>query len=199
VFDSQATLAFVNTRKDRPTGLIEALVDPTAASAWLLHELDYSQAHPLTEVEFDRLRTLRDNAQRVLRARLAHIPPARDDLLALNQASAAAPRADHLDKEWRTSRPFAGSGTANPGDLTELMAALASATILLAADPSADLAECGADDCVVLFLRSDPRQRWHSERCGNRMRAARSYAKHKANAARAQGKSERHPSSSTAE
>jgi predicted RNA-binding Zn ribbon-like protein len=189
VFDWQSALAFVNTRKDRPAGLIESLDTPEAASAWLAQELGYSPGHPLTGVEFARLRALRDSAQRVLRARLADRPPTPQDLRQLNQASAAAPRADHLDEEWRASRRFTGSGSADPGDLTELLAALASATILLAADSSADLAECGADDCVVIFVRSDPRQRYHSERCGNRMRAARSYAKRKSNAARDPGSS----------
>lgn len=187
MFDSQAALAFVNTRKDRPVGLIESLGDPAAASAWLQQELGYAQTHPLGKAEHARLLALRDSAQRLLRARLTGNAPAPDDLLLLNQTSAAAPRCDQLDEEWRTSLRFGGSGSTNPRDLAELLAALASATISLAADSSANLAECGADDCVVLFLRTDPRQRWHSERCGNRMRAARSYAKHKVDAIKNQG------------
>jgi predicted RNA-binding Zn ribbon-like protein len=175
-------LAFVNTRLDRPVGLIESLGDPTAASAWLEHELDYKQTHALKKAEHARLLALRDSAQRLLRARLAGSAPAADDLLLLNQTSAAAPRSDQLGEDGRTSLRFGGSGSTNPRDLAELFAALASATISLAADSSVNLAECGADDCVVLFLRTDPRQRWHSERCGNRMRAARSYAKRKSDA-----------------
>ncbi len=182
MFDSHTALAFVNTRKDRPVGLVETLGDPAAASAWLAHELGYAQTHPLGNAEYERLVVLRDSAQRLLRARLAGSPPAPDDLLLLNQTNAAAPRCDQLDEDWRTSLRFDGSRSADPCDLTELLAALANATISLAADSSANLAECGAEDCVVLFLRTDPRQRWHSERCGNRMRAARSYARHKSQA-----------------
>jgi predicted RNA-binding Zn ribbon-like protein len=184
MFDSGAALAFVNTRRDRPSGRIESLGDPAAASAWLEHELGYQQARALEKAEHARLLALRDSAQRLLRARLAGSAPAPDDLLLLNQSSAAAPRSDQLGEDWRASLRFSGSGSANPRDLTELFAALASAIISLAADSSANLAECGADDCVVLFLRTDPRQRWHSQRCGNRMRAARSYAKHRSGGAR---------------
>lgn len=187
MFDPQTALAFVNTRRDRPGVLIESLGDPAAASAWLRHELGYTQTYPLGKTEYARLLALRDSAQRLLRARLAGGPPAPDDLLRLNQASSAAPRCDQLGEDWRRSLQFGGSGSRDPRDLAELFAALASATISLAADSSANLAECGAEDCVVLFLRTDPRQRWHSDRCGNRMRAARSYAKHKADAARDQG------------
>jgi len=182
MFDPPTALAFVNTRKDRPSGRVEMLSDPATAAAWLEHELDYSQNRPLSENEYEQLRVLRDSAQRLLRARLTDSPPARSDLLLLNRASAAAPRSDQLDGNWRTSLRFDKSGSTDPHDLIELFAALASATISLAADASANLAECGADDCVVLFLRTDPRQRWHSERCGNRMRAARSYARHKTQA-----------------
>lgn len=179
MFNAHAALAFVNTRKDPPTGLIETLDSPAAASAWLKHELNYTQTPALKKADHARLRALRDSAQRLLRAQLADSPPAADDMLILNQTSAAAPRYDQLGPNWRTSQRFNGSGSTEPRDLTELLAALASATISLAADPSADLAECGAEDCVVLFLRTDPRQRWHSERCGNRVRAARNYAKHR--------------------
>jgi predicted RNA-binding Zn ribbon-like protein len=97
----------------------------------------------------------------------------------VNRASAAAPWAGQLDAGWGRAVSFAGSGSAKPGDLTELMAALASAAISLAADPATPLGECAADDCVLLFLRTDPRQVWHSDRCGNRIRAARSYARHR--------------------
>lgn len=56
---------------------------------------------------------------------------------------------------------------------------LAAASIELLTDQDAPLAECAARDCVVFFRRDDPRRRWHSERCANRSRAARSYARRK--------------------
>lgn len=181
MFDSQTALAFANTRLDRPVGLIDSLGDSAAATTWLEEELGYTHGRELDPAEYSRLVTLRDSALRILRARLSgSAGPPTADLHVLNNAAAGAPCCEQLDDAWAASAVFTGSGTANPQNLAEALAALATAMIVLAADPSAALAECGADDCVVLFLRSDPRQRWHNERCGNRIRAARSYARNKA-------------------
>ncbi|MEU9839973.1 CGNR zinc finger domain-containing protein [Actinomadura sp. NPDC048032] len=41
-------------------------------------------------------------------------------------------------------------------------------------------AACEADDCVLLFLPAHPRRRWCSAaRCGNRVRVARHYRRHR--------------------
>lgn len=179
MFDSQRALAFANTRLDRPGGLADALADRGAAAAWLARDLGYSPRRPLEEAEHAELLRVRDSARRLIRARGAGHAPPPGDLETVNQASAAAPRAEQLGADWQRSARFTETGSTAPGTLTELLGALASATIALTADPPGDLAECAADDCVVLFLRTDPRKRWHSERCGNRMRAARSYARHR--------------------
>ena len=42
MFDSQQALAFVNTRLDRPGGLVDQLAGPDAASRWLAQNLGYS-------------------------------------------------------------------------------------------------------------------------------------------------------------
>ena len=51
----------------------------------------------------------------------------------------------------------------------------------LLADPSVTkIRQCEADDCVLLFLPAHPRRRWCSAaRCGNRVRVARHYQRHK--------------------
>jgi predicted RNA-binding Zn ribbon-like protein len=179
MFDSQRALAFANTRLDRPGGLADALADRDAAAAWLARDLGYSPSCPLEETEHAELLRVRDSVRRLIRARGAGHAPPPGDLEIVNQTSAAAPRAEQLGAGWQRSARFTATGSTAPGNLTELLGALASATITLTADPPADLAECAADDCVVLFLRTDPRKRWHSDRCGNRMRAARSYARHR--------------------
>jgi predicted RNA-binding Zn ribbon-like protein len=179
MFDAHQVLAFVNTRLDRPSGLVDQLADRDAASAWLAADLGYSPGRALAAAEHAELLGFRDGARRLIHARTAGLPPPAADLAAVNRASAAAPRAGQLDGAWRRTIRFAGSGSAAPGDLTELLSGLASAAITLAADPAAPLGECAADDCVVLFLRTDPRRVWHSDRCGNRIRAARSYARHR--------------------
>lgn len=185
MFDQQTALGFANTRLNRPSGVVEKLGDPAIATAWLEENVGYRQPRGLKRAEFERLLEVRDGAQRLLRSRLAGRSPDAVDVRLLNDASAAAPVAAQLDATWNESLRFSGSGSAEPQSLDELLAALATATISLAADASVDLAECGADDCVVIFERTDPRRRWHNDRCGNRMRAARSYARHKADAAQA--------------
>jgi predicted RNA-binding Zn ribbon-like protein len=179
MFDSRQALAFVNTRLDRPAGLVDQLADRDAAALWLAQNLEYSPQRTMLAAEHAELLRFRDSARRLVHARSAGLPPPAEDLTAVNHASAAAPRAEQLSARWERSAQFTASGSAAPRDLTELLAALAGATVRLAADPPAVLAECAADDCVILFLRTDPRKRWHSDRCGNRMRAARSYARHR--------------------
>lgn len=66
------------------------------------------------------------------------------------------PRAEQLGADWQHSVQFTATGSANPRDLTELLSGLASAAIGLAANPPAKIAECAADDCVVLFPCTDP-------------------------------------------
>ncbi len=179
MFDARQVLAFVNTRLDRPSGLVDEMAERDAAVAWLAADLGYAPGRAPTAAEHAELLAFRDGTRRLFQAHSAGLPPPAADLAAVNRASAAAPRAGQLEAGWGRSVRFTGSGSAEPADLTELLAALASAAISLAADPAATLSECAADDCVVLFLRTDPRRVWHADRCGNRIRAARSYARHR--------------------
>jgi predicted RNA-binding Zn ribbon-like protein len=178
VFDSQEVLAFVNTRLDRPGGTADELAERDGAGRWLARYLDAFAERSPDDAEYARLVAVRDAALRLVRARSAGLPPAVQDLETVNRASAAAPRAEYLGADWQQSVRFASSESPRPHDPTELLSALAGGVVTLVAGPS-DIGECGADDCVVLFLRTDPRRRWHSYRCGNRMRAARSYARHR--------------------
>lgn len=178
MFDTQRTLAFVNTRLDRPTGLVDQLADRDAATAWLAGELGYVSPVSISGSDHAALLELRDSARWILRARSAGLSPPPQDLDIVNAASVAAPRAEQLDDDWNSAVYFAAGRSPNAKNVTELLAGLASAVVSLAA-ASENLVECAADDCVVLFVRTDPRRRWHSERCGNRVRAARSYARHR--------------------
>ncbi|GIG70565.1 CGNR zinc finger domain-containing protein [Phytomonospora endophytica] len=66
-----------------------------------------------------------------------------------------------------------------PGE--RLAAALAEAAVEFAGSAElARLRECEAGDCVLLFVPAHPRRRWCSPaRCGNRVRVARHYHRHK--------------------
>lgn len=177
---AELALAFANTRLERPSGLVDTLIDPADARRWLADHFDFavaSPAHRLRPGDHRQLLELRDAVRRILLAHIAREPvPARERNL-VNRASAAAPRHVELSRDGQRARRFSATGHREPRSIHELYAELADATIDLLTDPPADVAQCAASDCVVLFLRTDPRRRWHSQRCGNRMRAASSYAR----------------------
>ncbi|MER5184162.1 CGNR zinc finger domain-containing protein [Streptomyces sp. NPDC002896] len=78
---------------------------------------------------------------------------------------------------WATDTP-----PRSPFGAEEPIVQLAEAAAELLADPAVTkIRECEAEDCVMLFLAAHPRRRWCSAaRCGNRVRVARHYQRHKA-------------------
>lgn len=161
-------LAFANTRLDRPSGLVERLPDPVTAGRWLHAELGWSGG-ALAADDFAAVLELRNAVRGLLGARIAGRAPARADRSVLNHA--AVPQVAELTARWQlTFQPAERSG------LEQLLGQIAEAAMsLLSGD--VDLAECAAHDCVMYFARTDPRQQWHAVRCGNRVRAARRYAR----------------------
>ncbi|MFC5181232.1 CGNR zinc finger domain-containing protein [Actinomadura harenae] len=101
------------------------------------------------------------------------------DLTALNDAQLAAPAINEL--AWDGSALTAGRRRSGPSG-TRLAAHLAEAAAELLSDPAVTrIRPCEAHDCVMLFLPAHPRRRWCSPaRCGNRVRVARHYQRHKA-------------------
>ncbi|MDX2593148.1 MULTISPECIES: CGNR zinc finger domain-containing protein [Streptomyces] len=170
-------LDLVNTRS--ATG--DLLASPAGLRAWWTLEADRLPDGPPAEVtaaDLADVLAVRDHVARALaQVRLGAEPPAAD-LAALNRAQRAAPAISEL--VWTGSAVAATrrrDGT--PG--ARLAARLAEAAAELLADPAvARIRECEADDCVMLFVATHPRRRWCSAaRCGNRMRVARHYQRHK--------------------
>ncbi|MDP9862696.1 MULTISPECIES: CGNR zinc finger domain-containing protein [Streptosporangium] len=93
------------------------------------------------------------------------------------------------------TRPAVGDLLATPADLLAWLglqadrlpdaacgtAELAEAAADLPADPAVmHVRQCEAEDCVMLFLSAHPCRRWCSaDRCGNRVRVARYYRRHR--------------------
>ena len=163
MLNDEQLLAFANTRLDRPSGLVERLADPDTARRWLRTELGWSGPF-----DYEAVVRLRDAVRSLLAARIAGRPPGQHDRRVLNDS--ALPRVAELTARWELAqRPVGGD---------QLCGRVAEAAMsLLSGD--ADLAECAAPDCVMYFARTDPRQQWHAIRCGNRVRAARRYARTK--------------------
>ncbi|KUO14198.1 CGNR zinc finger domain-containing protein [Streptomyces sp. DSM 15324] len=170
-------LDLVNTRSFAG----DLLVRPADLLAWWEQEADRLPEAVPAQAGADDLAAVRAVREQVARA-LDHVrrgerPPSAD-LEALNRAQRAAPAIDEAvwDGEAVTLvRRREGS----PG--LRLAACLAEDAARLLADPAiARIRTCEAEDCVMLFLPTHPRRRWCSPtRCGNRVRVARHYQRHK--------------------
>ncbi|WP_433711449.1 CGNR zinc finger domain-containing protein [Nocardia sp. CA-084685] len=170
-------LDLVNTR---PTG-VDLLATPDDLANWLALQAarfpELAVARP-TSADLAAVHAVRDQISAALDARLHDRRPPADALRGLNAAQAAAPAIRQL--EWGGDAVIAIQR--RDGTVAERLAAvLAEAAADLLADPSiGKLKRCEADDCVLLFLPAHPRRRWCSaERCGNRVRVARYYRRHK--------------------
>lgn len=98
-------------------------------------------------------------------------------LAVLNGGLAAAPVADELrwDEASRPTRVVRALGA------TPVEAALAhvarDCVDLLVGPDAATLSACGAPGCIRFYLRTHAARQWCSTRCGDRVRAARHYAR----------------------
>lgn len=171
-------LDLVNTRIQPPGGAeLDLLETPDTFQAWLAEER-HRLSPPAGEIDLRALRDLRDHiARAVEHARQGAAPPA-PALRALTDAQRAAPAYRLLGWE--------GTGvTATPmrsGDPTrDVLAELAEAATDLLTDPSIRTVRlCDGPECRLLFLPAHPRRRWCSPTlCGNRVRVARYYQRHR--------------------
>ncbi|GIJ41163.1 CGNR zinc finger domain-containing protein [Micromonospora andamanensis] len=173
-------LDLVNTR---PTGA-DLLAAPADLRTWLsLQANRFPQARGFAAVEYTSadlaaVYKVRECTARVLdHARHGTQPPS-DDLKALNRAQRAAPAIREVT--WNGTAVTATHSRTGPLG-TQLTAWLAEAAAELLTDSAVvGIRQCEADDCVMLFLPAHPRRRWCSAaRCGNRVRVARHYQRHK--------------------
>ncbi len=162
----------------------DLLATPADLHTWLTLQAErFGEAAELADAELDdgdlaAVRDVRDHTARALdRVRRGERPSA-DDLEALNRAQRVAPAV--LELGWDTSGTTATRRrTGTPGE--RMAAWLAEAAAGFLADAAVtEVRQCEADDCVMLFLPAHPRRRWCSAtRCGNRVRVARHYRRHK--------------------
>jgi predicted RNA-binding Zn ribbon-like protein len=162
-------LDLVNTRP--ATG--DRLATPRDLLAWWALEADRiadEVPRAVTGEELAAVHAVREHTARALdHVRRGERPPAAD---------LAAPAISEL--AWDGSAvAVTRRREGSPG--LRLAARLAEAAAELLADPAVGtIRKCEADDCVLLFLPANPRRRWCSAgRCGNRMRVARHYQRHR--------------------
>jgi predicted RNA-binding Zn ribbon-like protein len=159
--------------------LVDGLETTEGLSAWLASIADRlperaRDADPSRHSEFLALRgAVRD----ALHASLKGKRVSASVLGTINDAAARAPVSPHAivgtDRQLRVETHH------HSADATDVALATfaADAIELLTGSGREDLRACNAPNCVLMFFRENPRQRWCSTACGNRARQARYYAR----------------------
>ncbi|GAA3095798.1 CGNR zinc finger domain-containing protein [Streptosporangium carneum] len=172
-------LDLINTLGGSPDGPVDHLATVEGLLKWLRtqsHRLPQPDT-PLTEADLAAVVDLREVVTAVVdRARRGVEPPGHA-LLALSEADRLA--SPYRTLGWEEGRVVVGAERG--GDYrSALLSLLAGATIDLLAGPIGTVRDCEGPGCCMLFLPAHPRRRWCSpELCGNRVRVARYYRRHK--------------------
>lgn len=177
-------LDLVNTRPQCADGVHDLLENATDTGVWVSAQLDrigvtsQGETDRLTEHDLVGLRKTRDIVRTALDpVRHGEQPPAAA-LRELNDIQRGTPAI----KEMRWSGNAVSTAWVRDGTPGERLAArFAEAAADLFGNPAVTtVRECEADQCVILFLPVNPRRRWCSAAiCGNRVRVARYYQRHK--------------------
>ncbi|WP_432561696.1 CGNR zinc finger domain-containing protein [Kineococcus sp. SYSU DK003] len=157
--------------------VVELLPTPAAATGWLVaHGLAPRDAR-LQQYCADRLTTLRGTVRELLAAAVDGRAPSPGAVEALNRALTRTPTVQLV--AWNSSAGFHTELTHPTTQIVEhALAAIAGDVVGLLTGPDAALlAACGAEPCNRYMLRTHGRRHWCSTRCGDRVRAARSYAR----------------------
>lgn len=182
--DVSVALALVNTRLHGPDGPRDLLAAPADAGAWLVRHGLAAGDRPVDDAWGGRLGGLRESIRALLAARIDGARPDAAALAAVNAALAAAPCVTSV--AWDDDGPRVGQRRTPRTDdpLAPVLAALAADAGELVAGPhAARLARCSAHNCIRMFIRTHAARQVCSTRCGDRVRAARHYARQRERAA----------------
>ncbi|MEV3986498.1 CGNR zinc finger domain-containing protein [Nonomuraea sp. NPDC049758] len=169
-------LDLVNTRAQD----FDVLDTPEVFGNWLDRQAGRltSVRGPYTADDLGVVRELRAHVAAAVNAVRGGERPPGEAVGAINEAMRAAPAYGRLD----VTDGGLTKGARRDGDrLARLLAQLAEAAADLLTDPAASrIRACEGPRCRMVFLPAHPRRRWCSpELCGNRVRVARHYQRHK--------------------
>jgi predicted RNA-binding Zn ribbon-like protein len=179
--EEHASLALVNSSHELPGGRrYDELNTPEAASTWLRERDLIAPKSVLEGYCQGRLVGLRADLRALFTAHVSGDVPPETAVHAVNRALNRSPGALLLRFD-----PEAGFTRGADHPVTQVvehvMAVIAEdAASLLAGERASQLASCEADSCGRFFLRTHARRQWCSTRCGDRVRAARSYTRKRA-------------------
>lgn len=170
-------LDFANSAIALPGGhFTDLLGTPEATNHWLAdHDLAPENAG-IQEMCATQLRAMREHVRSLFAARVAGFPPIPAALSAVNDAMTRTPTAALL--LWDEANGPHRAPACPPNEILEraLATLAANAADLLTSPEAAALTPCDSAPCNRYFLRHG-RRHWCSTRCGDRVRAARAYAR----------------------
>ncbi|MER5318049.1 CGNR zinc finger domain-containing protein [Streptosporangium roseum] len=172
-------LDLINTLGNSPDGPVDHLTSVDALRAWLRTQAPRlpQPGADLTDADLVAVLDLREIVGTVVDHMRRGAEPPAPALRALSGADRLAP--PYRTLSWEDDRLVVSAGRA--GDYrSTLVATLADAAIDLLSGPIASVRGCEGPGCRMLFLPAHPRRRWCSpELCGNRVRVARYYRRHR--------------------
>lgn len=176
--DRFVALDFANSAVALTGGqVLDLLGTPGRARAWLTaHRLAPVDARTLDQCAA-QLRRMREHFRTLIAARINELPPPESAIRAVNDAMMRVPTASLLwwDADHGLHRE-ASHPTTQVLDHTLAVLSADVAELLTSAEGDL-LAACGAVPCQRYLLRTHGRRQWCSVRCGDRVRAARAYAR----------------------
>ena len=178
-----SSIDLVNSTINLPGGKIaDALSTPEATTEWLIERGLVDVGAQLQSYCQNRLVGLRSDLRSAFAARAAGTAVDQRALDGINAALTAAPNASLL--HFTSGEGFFRSLEHPATQLVEhAMSVIAEdAAALLASDEARLLEQCEAEPCSRFLLKTHGRRQWCSTRCGDRVRAARSYARKRAQA-----------------
>ncbi|MGK4585170.1 CGNR zinc finger domain-containing protein [Kitasatospora sp. HPMI-4] len=178
--DRSPALALVNTRTVRGGIPVDMLDTPEQVAAWLRIHTEAEAPPSLDADAVEGFHELRDAIRELLTAATDGREPEQEAVVILNAALRAAPAVPRLD--WPAGgRPRRRDISAAVAPIAGALSRIAEDALGLLCGPEAEeLAVCPADGCGRLLLRGHGRRQWCSTRCGDRVRAARYYARRRA-------------------
>ncbi|MEV0663763.1 CGNR zinc finger domain-containing protein [Actinomadura luteofluorescens] len=175
--DRSLALALANTWLVTPAGTTDMIGDRELATAWLVERDLIDSELTLGDPCTARLRTLRHSIRELLTALTQKEPAPQHALTAVNDALTAVPRAQLLawgPEQGLYRRRLHPLDQATDHVLAEVAA---DAADLLTGPDVPRLAACAAEPCSRFLVRTHGARLWCSVRCGDRVRAARAYAR----------------------
>lgn len=174
--DDHVSLALVNTTVTLPAQEYEdQLTNPQAATDWLISQTLVPADTELLPYCQNQLTGLRHQLRALFAAEVRNQAPPTTVLDAVNRSIQQTSSASEL--HYHPDRGFYRQHRHPVTRLVEHAMALISADAAELLTGDEKLAQCEATPCDRFYVRNHARRRWCSTRCGDRVRAARAYAK----------------------